>query len=95
MYASIQRTISQAIGVSPANAEASFGSFIAAIENHDTEVALASDRGKESGGRELIEHRPTTPESKIKYNMDDEENWIKKPKVDEGEFPWVKVNEFS
>src|SRR5580704_5357214 len=51
-YMAIQGAIFEADGIINENAEAGFESFIATIENHDAEVALASERGKESEGKE-------------------------------------------
>jgi hypothetical protein len=94
-YMAIQGAIFEADGISNENAEAGFESFIATIENHDAEVALASERGKESGGKEYgSKWQAASPESDPEYEYDDEADRVKKPKVDEGDFPWVKAGEF-
>jgi hypothetical protein len=90
-YASIQKRVYEADGVSPSHAEEGFQSFIEAIENHDTEVYDAQERGKSSRGK----RRAATPESDPGYEFDDEEDRVKKPKVDEGEFPWTKAGTIS
>jgi hypothetical protein len=95
-YMGIQEAIFETDGISDENAEAGFGSFIATIENHDAEVAMASGRGKESGGKESgNKRRAPSPESDPEYEYDDEADRVKKPKVDEGDFPWVKSGEFK
>jgi hypothetical protein len=91
----IQEAIFETDGISDENAEAGFGSFIAAIENHNAEVAMASGRGKESRGKESgSKCRAPSPESDPEYEYDNEADRVKKPKVDEGDFPWVKSGEF-
>ena len=85
-YASIQRRIFETHGITPANAEAGFQSFINAVESHDAEVSLAKKRGKQSEDRK----RSITPETDTGYEYDDEQDRVKKPKVDESEFPWAK-----
>jgi hypothetical protein len=84
-YSTIQKAIFEADGVSTTDAEKGFDSFIRAIENHDAEVARASKRGVSGRKR-----RADTLESDHEDASEGDDNEIKKPKVDERDFPWVK-----
>jgi hypothetical protein len=86
-YMAIQGAIFEADKISNENSEAGFESFIATIENHDAEVALASGRGKEPRGKESGSKRQApSPELDPEYEYDNEVDRVKKPKVDEGDF---------
>jgi hypothetical protein len=88
-YKSIEGRLAEAIGDTPSKAEAAFGSFIKAIESHDSEVRMASERGKKSSEK----RRAESPESDdSEYEFDDDAP-LKKSKVDEKSFPWVRGEE--
>jgi hypothetical protein len=71
-----------------ARSDAAFGSFIATIESHDSEVGEARDRG---GRAEFNPYRrsPSPPGSDSDGNKSDGEPASKKIKVDESAYAWV------
>jgi hypothetical protein len=85
-YAAIHDEISRAIGDDFTRAEASFSSFIAAIESHDSEVDMALERG--GGGERRDKRRAGTPETDDPDAGSDDDRDTKRTKVDEGAFPW-------
>jgi hypothetical protein len=91
-YTEIQSKLFKAVGDEPAKAESAFGSFIATIENYDTQVLVAGERGlRVAGKRAQPPSRSVTPDGGSVHSEDEFE--VKKLKVDESKFPWVVANE--
>jgi hypothetical protein len=88
VYVEIQAKLAEALGGDRARSDAAFGSFIATIESHDTEVGAAASKGravnpvKRSPSSPLSDPDERQPES-------DEEPVSKKVKVDESVYAWV------
>src|SRR5271168_177115 len=86
VYVEIQSKLAKALGDDRARSDAAFGSFIATIESHDSELMQAAKRGTAYEGRE----RSTSPDFSDDVGQhSDGEPVSKKAKVDESTFAWV------
>ena len=85
-YVEIQFKLVQALGDDRARTDAVFGSFIATIESHDTEVGAAVKKG-----RAIVpsQRSPSPLISDSDGNRSDEEPASKRTKVDESAYAWV------
>ena len=85
-YVEIQFKLVQALGDDRARTDAAFGSFIATIESHDSEVGAAVKKGR---AIVPMQRSPSPLVSDSDGNRSDEEPVSKKAKVDESAFAWV------
>jgi hypothetical protein len=88
VYADIQSKLSKALGNDRGRSDAAFGSFIATIESHDSEVGAATERGKVSALNSL-QRSPSPALSVSDGHASDGEPASKKVKVDESVYAWV------
>jgi hypothetical protein len=86
VYVEIQGKLANALGNDRARSDAAFGSFIATIESHDSEVEMAARRAAASNPRQ---RSSSPPVSEIDGHQSDEERVSKRPKVDESAYAWV------
>jgi hypothetical protein len=88
VYTDIQSRLANALGNDRARSDAAFGSFIATIESHDSEVEAATGRG---GGAALnsLQRSPSPPVSLSDGHASDREPASKKVKVDESVYAWI------
>ena len=86
VYVKIQSKLAKALGNDRTRLDAAFGSFIATIESHDTEVGAAAGKGR---AVVLMQRSPSPPLSVSDGNRSDEEPVTKKVKVDESAYAWV------
>ena len=91
VYVDIQSKLVTALGDDRARTDAAFGSFIATIESHDSEVAAAARRGLrgEHPAIAASQRSPSPPVSDPGAQESDSEHISKKIKVDESAYAWV------
>jgi hypothetical protein len=89
VYIDIQSKLSGALGNDRTRSDAAFGSFIATIESHDSEVAGASKRGHRGEPRVADQRSPSPPASDADEQQSECEPASKKVKVDESVYAWV------
>jgi hypothetical protein len=87
VYVDIQSKLARALGDDRARSDAAFGSFIATIESHDSDVGGARDRGL--GALNPFRRSPSPSRSDSDGNKSDGEPASKKIKVDESVYAWV------
>ena len=85
VYSKIQAKLASSLKDDSERVDAAFGSFIATIESHDSETAMAARRGTRTRGR----HSARSPFSHDSEPSSDEEPVTKKSKVDESVFAWA------
>ena len=85
VYIDIQSELTGALGNDRARSNAAFGSFIATIKSHDSEVTAASKRGRrgEPGAVNQLRRSPSPLVSDADEQQSDGEPVSKKAKVDE------------
>jgi hypothetical protein len=86
VYVEIQSKLAEALGGDRARSDAAFGSFIAAIESHDTEIGAAAGKGR---AIVPVQRSPSPPLSVSNGHQSDEEPVAKKVKIDESAYAWV------
>ena len=86
VYANIQSKLIQALGNDRERSDAAFGSFIATIESHDSELEMAARRAPRAGPSQ---RSPSLAVSDADERESDDEPVSKKPKLDESEYAWV------
>ena len=86
VYTEIQSKLAKAFGNDRARSDAAFGSFIATIESHDSEIEGANKRGAILGSRQ---RSPSLALSDEDERHSDGEPVSKKSKVDESVYAWV------
>ena len=86
VYVEIQSELTKALSDDRARSDAAFGSFIATIESHDSEVGAATKKGR----ADLPQQRAASPSLSVSDgHQSDEEHVAKRAKVDESEYAWV------
>jgi hypothetical protein len=86
VYVDIQSKLIKAFPNDRARTDAAFGSFIATIESHDSEVEMAARRAAATGPRQ----RSTSPSVSVAdEEPSDGEPTSKRPKLDESAYAWV------
>ena len=85
-YVEIQSRLVGALGDDRARTDAAFGSFIATIESHDTEIGAAIRKGN---AVVPTQRSPSPLVSDSDGHQSDEEPVTKKVKVDESEYAWI------
>jgi hypothetical protein len=90
-YIDIQAKLSGALGDDRSRSDAAFGSFIATIESHDSEVGAAATRGLRGEPRAVnaLQRSPSPSFSDAAGQQSDDEHVSKKVKVDESSYAWV------
>jgi hypothetical protein len=88
VYTDIQAKLVNALGEDRPRINAAFGSFIATVESHDSETAMAARRGPIT---ERDRGASKSPVSDVNDPESDEEPVSKKPKVDESAFAWSRT----
>jgi hypothetical protein len=86
VYVEIQTRLARALGDNRSRSDAAFGSFIATIESHDSEIGAAARRG---GAAEQAQRSPSPPISVSDGQPPDDEPATKKIKVDESAYAWI------
>jgi hypothetical protein len=89
-YFEIQSKLVGAFGDNRARTDAAFGSFIASIESHDTEVKAAAKRGR---AIEPEQRSPSPSLSDSDERRSDGEPITKRVKVDESKFAWTEASQ--
>ena len=85
VYSKIRAKLASSLKDDSERVDAAFGSFIATIESHDSETAMAARRGTRTRGRRSAR----SPFSNDSEPSSDEEPVTKKSKVDESVFAWA------
>ena len=85
VYSGIQTKLVNALGDDIERIDAAFGSFIATVESHDSETAMALQRG---AGEERERDATQSALEDVDNLSSNEERVFKKPKVDESAFAW-------
>src|SRR5271168_5248008 len=85
VYSGIQTKLVNALGDDIERIDAAFGSFIATVESHDSETAMALQRG---AGEERERDATQSALEDVDNLSSNEEQVFKKPKVDESAFAW-------
>src|SRR6202522_1644646 len=85
VYSKIRAKLASSLEEDTDRIDAAFGSFIATVESHDSETAMAARRGARGG----VRHRAQSPFSNVSEPSSDEEPVAKKSKVDESAFAWT------
>jgi hypothetical protein len=85
VYVDIYSKLITVLGDDRAKCDAAFGSFVAAVESHDSESAMAARRGARAGERGIASRSPTPD---VDNGQSDEEPVTKKLKVNESAFAW-------
>ena len=85
-YVEIQSKLSKALGDDRERSDTAFGSFIATIESHDSEMGGATKRG---GIFDAGRRSPSPALSDADERQSDAEPVSKKPKVDESAYAWI------
>jgi hypothetical protein len=88
VYTEIQSKLAKALGDDRSRSDAAFGSFIATIESHDSEVGAATKRGGVTAVNSM-QRSPSPPVSISDGHASDGEPTSKKVKVDESVYAWV------
>jgi hypothetical protein len=88
VYVDIQSKLTKALGDDRARSDAAFGSYIATIESHDSEIRGASKRGLVRT-LDSSQRTPSPPVSDADEHGSDDEPVSKKVKVDESVYAWV------
>ena len=86
VYVEIQSKLSEALGNNRARSDAAFGSFIATIESHDSEIGAAAGKGRAFNPNQ---RSPSPPLSISDGNQSDEERVTKRVEIDESAYAWV------
>ena len=86
VYVEIQSRLARALGEDRARSDAAFGSFIATIESHDSEIGGATQRGAIFDPRQ---RSTSLAPSDADERQSDGEPVSKKPRVDESAYAWV------
>ena len=86
VYVEIQSKLIKALGNDRARSDAAFGSFIATVESHDSEVQAAAGNGR-TGIPQQRSPSPSVSDSDGQHS--DGEPSTKKIKVDESVFAWI------
>ena len=84
-YVEIQSKLVGALGNNRTRTDAAFGSFIATIESHDSEVEMAARREAANARQRTA----SPPVSDADERQSDEERASKRPKIDESAYAWV------
>src|SRR6202522_171948 len=85
VYSKIRAKLASSLEEDADRIDSAFGSFIATVESHDSETAMAARRGARGG----VRHRAQSPFSNVSEPSSDEEPVAKKSKVDESAFAWT------
>src|ERR1700678_1575020 len=85
VYSKIRAKLASSLEEDTDRIDSAFGSFIATVESHDSETAMAARRGARGG----VRHRAQSPFSNVSEPSSDEEPVAKKSKVDESAFAWT------
>ena len=86
VYVEIQSKLVKALGDDRDRTDAAFGSFIATIESHDSELDMAAKQAGKTGTRE----RSSSPAvSDTDGQRSDDEPISKKAKFSESEYAWI------
>ena len=88
-YVEIQSKLAKALGDDRARSDAAFGSFIAAIESHDSEVGAAFRKGRPFDPEQRSPSPPILV-SNERLGQSDDEPATKRIKVDESVYAWVR-----
>ena len=87
-YVDIQSKLIRALGDDRARSDAAFGSFIATIESHDSEVEAATKRGGPTAV-EALQRSPSPAVSVSDEHGSDAEPASKRVRVDESVYAWI------
>jgi hypothetical protein len=87
-YVDIQSRLAAALGEDRSRSDAAFGSFIATIESHDSEVGAATNRGR-IAAHNTLQRSPSPSVSVSDGHRSDSEQAPKRVKVDESVYAWV------
>src|ERR1700678_2150999 len=85
VYSKIRAKLASSLEEDTDRIDAAFGSFIATVESHDSETAMAARRGTRAGERPGAQ----SPFMNVSEPPSDEEPITKKSKVDESAFAWA------
>ena len=85
-YVDIQSKLAEALENDRARSDAAFGSFIATIESHDSEVGAAAGKGR---AIHPMQRSPSPPISVSEGHQSDKEPFAKRIKVDEPAYAWA------
>jgi len=85
VYSKIRAKLASSLEEDTERIDAAFGSFIATVESHDSETAMAARRGTRAGERRGAQ----SPFTNVSEPPSDEEPITKKSKVDESAFAWA------
>src|SRR5271168_2436220 len=85
VYSKIRAKLASSLEEDTDRIDSAFGSFIATVESHDSETAMAARRGARGG----VRHRAQSPFSNVSEPSSDEEPVTKKSKIDESAFAWT------
>ena len=88
VYVDIQSKLIKALGNDRARSDAAFGSFIATIESHDSELEMAARRAATTGPRQRSTSPPVS-DADDQPEVSDGEPITKKIKLDESAYAWV------
>ena len=92
VYVEIQGKLARALNDNRGRSDAAFGSFIATIESHDSEVEAAASKGRAINPLQ----RPSSPVISISDDLQsDGEPDTKKIKVDESAYAWIANRQFK
>ena len=92
VYVEIQGKLARALNDNRGRSDAAFGSFIATIESHDSEVEAAASKGRAINPLQ----RPSSPVISISDDLQsDGEPETKRIKVDESAYAWVANRQFK
>ena len=86
VYVDIQSKLVKALGNDRDKTDAAFGSFIATIESHDSELEMAARRAGKTDARQ---RSSSPPVSDADERQSDAEPISKKPKLNESEYAWM------
>jgi hypothetical protein len=87
-YVDIQSRLAAALGEDRSRSDAAFGSFIATIKSHDSEVGAATNRGR-IAAHNTLQRSPSPSVSVSDGHRSDSEQAPKRVKVDESVYAWV------
>ena len=89
VYVEIHSKLAKALGDDRARSDAAFGSFIATVESHDSEVGAAANRGRAVNPLQRSTSPVVSNTDERQFDNDNEEPVAKRIKVDESAYAWI------
>ena len=86
VYVEIQSRLAKALRDDRARSDAAFGSFIATVKSHDSEVEAAASKGRVINP---LQRSPSPPVSDSDERHSDEEPITKRIKFNKSAYAWV------